>query len=230
MNEPVIIGNATAIYALCDYPSMAPRYVGKTVQYLHERHKAHIRAAKAGKRLPVHYWLRKQLANGKRLVISLIEYAGQDWAERERFWIAEYRRQGHRLLNLTDGGEGLSGHVFSQTHRERISAALKTGAEFACEQCSTMFWRKQGDIQKGNCRFCSRSCYAASLKGISRPVPESCTSRGIAAAAVEKRSRTHCKRGHALSGQNLFITSAGSRGCKECRKIHKRTYLDRVNV
>ena len=43
-----IIGAATlttAIYALVEWGSEMPRYVGKTVQYLHERHKAHIRDA-----------------------------------------------------------------------------------------------------------------------------------------------------------------------------------------
>lgn len=49
----------------------------------------------------------------------------------------------------------------------------------------------------------------------------------IAAAAAEKNSRTHCKRGHPLYGENLFITSQGSRGCKECRKLHKAAYLER---
>lgn len=54
--------------------------------------------------------------------------------------------------------------------------------------------------------------------------PASTCDRGVAAAAEAKRAATHCKRGHELSGQNLFITSGGSRGCKECRKIHKRAY------
>ena len=222
MNNPVIIGSATAIYALCDEAGKV-RYVGKTVHSLTKRFGQHRRVARNA-RLPVGRWLAKH-PNATIALLETVE-AGADWAARERFWIEKHPD----LLNLTLGGEGLPGHVFSQTHRQRISTALKTGAEFACEQCSTMFWRKRRDIQKGNCRFCSRSCYAASLKGISRPVPETCTIRGIAAAAVEKRSRTHCKRGHALSGQNLFITSAGSRGCKECRKIHKRTYLERANV
>ena len=31
-----------------------------------------------------------------------------------------------------------------------------------------------------------------------------------------------------LPGGNLFITSQGSRGCKECRKIHKRTYMEKA--
>lgn len=48
--------------------------------------------------------------------------------------------------------------------------------------------------------------------------------QAVKAAAAEKLSRTHCKRGHLLSGDNLFRTSAGARGCKACRKIHKATY------
>lgn len=229
-----VIGSATdrvtAIYALCEYPGWRPRYVGKTVQYLHERHKAHIRAAKSGKKLPVNYWLRKQMASGKRLAIKLLEYvpAGEDWAARERHWIAEYRAEHSDLLNLCDGGEGLAGHVFTAEHRAKISAALRTGQEFACETCGAAFWRKQKEIKRGNCRFCSRSCYSKSLKGKSRPMPATATVRGIAAAAAARKARMHCKRNHPLSGDNLFLTSGGGRGCKECRKIHKATYRGKI--
>jgi hypothetical protein len=69
------IGDAsriTAIYALCEWPSWQPRYVGKTVQFLHERHKAHIRDANSGRQLPVHYWLRKKIAAGERLAIKIV--------------------------------------------------------------------------------------------------------------------------------------------------------------
>lgn len=163
------IGDATrttAIYALCEYPSWEPRYVGKTVQYIHERHKAHIRDAKRGRRLPVHYWLRKQIDTGQRLAIKLLEYvpAGSDWADRERAWISDLN-VGGRLLNLTSGGEGLAGHKFAPEHRARIAAALRTGGTFACETCGETFWRKPRDIAKGHNRFCSRICSNARHKG-----------------------------------------------------------------
>ena len=227
MNRVETIGNATAIYALCEYPSWRPRYIGKTTQYLHERHKAHIRDAKRGATRPVNYWLRKQIASNKRLAIKLIEYAGSDWADRERFWIAHYRLEQPDLLNICDGGEGLAGYIMPQPHKDKIAAALRTGQHFNCETCSVQFWRKQRDIKKGNNRFCSRPCYAASLKGVSRPVPSHTTQKGIVAAAAARRARTHCKRNHPLSGDNLFLTPVGGRGCKECRKIHKRTYLEK---
>lgn len=220
---------STAIYALCEEDG-TPRYVGKTDYYLHVRHKAHISDSRRSPRLPVHRWLAKRAGQGKRLAIRLIEYvpAGGDWAARERHWIAQYREQGADLLNLTLGGEGQSGHVWPQARKDKVAAKLRTGATFACETCGASFWRKRKDINKGDCRFCSRPCYAASLKGVYRPVSDACKTRGIAAAATARRSRTECKRGHPLSGENLFITSAGGRGCKQCRRIHKAAYLERA--
>jgi len=226
-----VIGDArmTAIYALCD-PDNSPRYVGKTVRYLHERHKAHITTAKNRPRLPVHCWMRKRLDVGQPLVIWLLEYVAPeaDWAARERYWIERFRARGDRLLNLTDGGEGLAGLRKTQAQKDLIASKLRTGAHFNCETCGERFWRKRHEIDHGDCRFCSRPCYAASLKGVSRPVPKSCTVRGVAAAAEARRSRTDCKRGHPLSGDNLFINSSGSRGCKECRKLHKAAHRERA--
>ena len=227
------IGDATprmtAIYALCD-PDFSPRYVGKTVRHLHERHKAHIASAERNPRLPVHRWLRKRMDQGQSLVIWLLEYVAPeaDWAARERYWINRFRDRGDHILNLTDGGEGLAGHTFSSDHRAKIAAGLRTGDTFSCETCGKAFWRKRGEIARGNCRFCSRACYSASLKGVPRSIPATCTERGIAAAAAEKRARNSCKRGHPLSGDNLFITSSGSRGCKDCRRLHKAAYRERV--
>lgn len=158
MTRVETIGRATAIYALCEYPSWRPRYIGKTTQYLHERHKAHIRDAKRGATRPVNYWLRKQLASGQRLAIKLIEYAGSDWADRERHWIARYRAEQPDLLNLCDGGEGLAGYVMTQTHKDKIAAALRTGGHFNCIRCGEQFWRKRRAIRLGQNKFCSRQC------------------------------------------------------------------------
>lgn len=221
----------TAIYALCEFPSWRPRYIGKTVQYLHQRHKAHIRDARRGGKRPVNYWLRKQIASGQRLAIKLLEYvpAGEDWSARERHWIAAYRAEHADLLNICDGGEGLPGLNFTPEHRAKIAAALRAGNLFSCEICDKQFWRKPKEIKLGNCRFCSRACYAKSLKNVPRAVPSETTRRGIVAAAKARRSKTHCKRGHPLSGENLFINHAGSRGCKECRKIHKSNYRSKFH-
>ena len=167
--KPVIIGNATprmtAIYALCEWPSQAPRYVGKTVQHIIDRRKAHIRDALRGGTRPVHYWLRKRLSGS--FAMKLLEHvpAGGDWAARERFWISRFRSEGHDLLNLTDGGEGLAGHRFSEQHRAKIAAALRAGAEFNCIACGAQFWRKPNEIRRGHNKFCSRQCSNSHNKG-----------------------------------------------------------------
>jgi hypothetical protein len=228
--ERIHDARTVAIYALCEADTWEPRYIGKTVQYLHERHKAHISAAKAGRDLPVHRWIRKQLKDGKPLAIDLIEYVTPDgnWTEREQHWISVHRRNG-RLLNLTKGGEGLPGLVFSQEHRQKIADALRSGETFGCRMCGTSFYRKQKDIKRGDNKFCSRKCYQTSLRGVSKPVSDMCKVAGIAAAAAKRKAQTTCKRGHPLSGANLFMTSNGGRGCKECRKLHKAAYRSRLN-
>lgn len=220
MVDPVTIGRATHIYALCEQGGKV-RYVGKTVRALKDRLAQHRTASRRGE-LPVNRWLRKN----PEAEIRLLETVGpdRDWAARERYWIEAH----DNLLNLTSGGEGLAGHTFSPEHRAKIAAALRSGAEFACETCGAAFWRKPRDIAAGDCRFCSRPCYAKSLKGVSRPLPRSAVERGVRAAAAARKARTHCKRGHPLSGGNLFVTAAGSRGCKECRKIHKQTHRSKA--
>lgn len=228
MKPTVTIGDChkpdVSIYALCDSKSMEPRYIGKTVTRLERRLSQHITAAKRS-RLPVHHWINKRISSGENVVIRLVEVVSHksDWAERERHWI-KYLKENGRSLNVTDGGEGLAGHVFTEQHRKNISEAIKTGEYIECEQCGAKAWRKQCEIKKGNNRFCSKDCYQKSQIGVSKPVSEIATRNGVAAAALKRLSRTHCKRGHLLSGENLFVTSKGGRGCKQCRKIHKATY------
>lgn len=46
---------------------------------------------------------------------------------------------------------------------------------------------------------------------------------GRSATIMGKNARkTHCKRGHPLSGDNLKITPSGSRQCRECLRLHAR--------
>lgn len=163
MSRIETIGAATRdlrIYALCEFPSWEVRYVGKTTQFVGERHKAHIRDAKRGQKRPVSYWLRKKLAAGEFLAVKHLEWltTADDWQARERFWIAKYRAEGCNLLNLTDGGEGFHGLTMTQSHKDKIAAALRTGGTFNCEVCNASFWRKQSAIALGQNRFCSRGC------------------------------------------------------------------------
>jgi len=152
------------IYALCEpigkWRVGEPRYVGKTIQHAGDRQKAHIRIARRAPRLPVHWWLKRQLDTGATLCLTHLEHVppGGDWAERERYWITKLRSEGARLLNMTEGGEGLAGLRMAEAHKAKIAAALRTGATFSCQRCGKLFWRKRRDVIKGHNKFCSREC------------------------------------------------------------------------
>lgn len=49
-----------------------------------------------------------------------------------------------------------------------------------------------------------------------------------AAAAALRRARTHCFRGHALSGENLYLADDGARACKACRQSASRAHRERA--
>lgn len=232
MRREVIGDGIVSIYALCEYPGDIPRYVGKTTRYIYERHKQHIRAAMKPSHLPVRRWLKKQIESDAVLTIKHLEFVmpGEPWAEREAFWINKLRSEGCNLLNLTEGGEGLPGHVFSAAHRAAISAALQTCFTRPCHFCGTDMVVRPSHDALGNDKFCSRRCYGLSQRGKSRPMPAETVRRGVAAAAAKRRARTHCKHGHELSEENTYLNPRGARVCRTCMRAHKQAYLDRRNV
>lgn len=229
MTERVdLLDGCVTLYTLSDGYGHV-RYVGKTARDVRRRLIEHCRGARRPSHLPVRRWIAKMLNAGHKPVLRIVGIAGADWADRERLLIEQYREAGHDLLNLTDGGEGLAGHQFTPEHRAKIGAAQFTnGATFACIQCGTEFWRKGRDIAKGHNKFCSRDCYHASTKGVSKPFSRIAIERGVAAAAAKAKHKSHCKRGHPLSGENLRMNTAGSRVCRACMTIHKHAYRRRL--
>lgn len=219
--ETVTIGPCTLIYALFLKATGEIRYVGKTVQSLRRRLKAHCNWSDKDY-LPVKRWARKhggELGIGIRLLATVQPDA--DWRHAESWWIGYFRERGERLLNLTNGGEGGHGHKHSRESVARRAMKLRTGRTERCLCCGEPVYRTVRDQRDGTSVFCGRECYADYQRGKSRPFASTVRERGVVAAATEKRARTQCKRGHKLCGENVYIASGGRRVCKECRKIHK---------
>lgn len=111
------------IYTLSDPTNNAVRYVGWCF-LTHRRLAQHIQRAKSETTHKAN-WINKLSSAGLSPIIDVIEVGTGDWAFAEKKWIAFYRGQGIDLVNLTDGGEGVPGLVFSVAAREKMSAAKK---------------------------------------------------------------------------------------------------------
>ena len=110
------------IYGLLDPNNLEIRYVGKSIDP-ERRLKEHVRSTRRGDRTPRADWMKK-LLNQTPSIIILERVHLSDANEREKFWIAFMRKQGARLLNLTEGGDGWQvGRHFTFQHRNKISLA-----------------------------------------------------------------------------------------------------------
>jgi len=120
----------TRIYALLDEKGRV-RYVGKTNRSLEVRLSAHLRKAKY-EQTHKDRWIVSMFRKQKLPTIQMIEMVNGDGCIEERKWIAFFRSIGVKLTNLTDGGDGLTGHIKSKETCKKLSDAHK-GKIFSVE-------------------------------------------------------------------------------------------------
>lgn len=115
------------IYALCCPFCGCPRYVGQTSDF-ETRVQSHLKGDRKGD-YSVHkkHWVQSLLNRGaKPLFVKLVELPSDEFLDdAEIYWIAELKRRGCKLTNLTDGGGGLRGYVYSEESKKKISESLK---------------------------------------------------------------------------------------------------------
>lgn len=173
------------IYSIQKDASGEPVYIGSTNQPIASRIRAHILDANKGSEIPIHEWIRNC---GGRFVVKIIDRAAtpEERHEKERYWISKY--EGSGILNLTDGGPGLSGHKYAGTeHAFKGSEAKRTGDVFFCNECGVEFYRKRSEVIKGNCRFCSRECYQSWQRGKTKSNENGLMGVAGRTAALKKR-------------------------------------------
>lgn len=119
------------VYLLSDPRTNEPRYVGVTSRTVPIRMQQHRYQAKAGKKRPVCNWIRKLIGLGLEPIVTILEVAED--RIREAHWIAVYRASGHRMLNITDGGNAAPSS--NPLVAAKISRALK-GRKLSPERCA----------------------------------------------------------------------------------------------
>jgi group I intron endonuclease len=114
--EPFIGG----IYAFRTFDSGEFRYVGMTTTSVTVRERQHFKVVASGvRKSPFYDWLRKNgRDNAFALSLAVVTTNLDDLAAAEIHWIARLRADGHRILNLSDGGKGPNGHVWTEEQRK----------------------------------------------------------------------------------------------------------------
>jgi hypothetical protein len=127
------------IYALCE-PGVSDEtgkidpdtigvigYVGVTTQTLDKRLNQHISEASKGKGgAKKHAWIADILQAGQHpIIIELDRCGGEEWPDREQFWVSLFRSRGYVLTNTTDGGVGQPGLQHTEATKEKISESMK---------------------------------------------------------------------------------------------------------
>jgi len=108
------------IYGVQAMESDEYRYVGLTTKTITRRKAEHFTAAARGRKTPFADWLRKHPSREAVYFDPLELVMGDDLDElgrAEQRWIAQLREDGHRLLNLTDGGLGPTGYTWTPEMR-----------------------------------------------------------------------------------------------------------------
>lgn len=113
------------IYGLVDPETAEVRYIGKSSRGL-KRPYDHMKFHFLKKDISYKgNWIRSLMKLGlKPKVIVLEEFDSHEGLnDAEIFWIKEYRSNGSRLTNLTDGGDGCFGRSVSEETRKKIGIA-----------------------------------------------------------------------------------------------------------
>jgi len=115
----------TFIYALCEpYPNQHKiRYVGKADDP-YRRYEQHCSEAIKCGITHKDRWIQNLQANGKEPQLEILEEIPKvGWQAVEQEYIRVFKAIGFQLVNLTDGGDGVCGYVFTSEARMKMSVS-----------------------------------------------------------------------------------------------------------
>lgn len=107
------------IYVLKDPKTKEVVYVGKTYSIKQRFYKHTCLKMQVTKNSPIAKWLTSLLLSGTKPIIESIEVVGENWEDREIYWIDFYRKLNLNLLNKSNGGKGYLGLIFTEEMKEK---------------------------------------------------------------------------------------------------------------
>lgn len=123
------------------------RYVGLTTKAVRIRLRQHVKLARSGRKTPFYDWLRSHDGDGV-VADELVRVEGlDDLGQAEIDWIESLRREGHPLLNLSQGGLGPMGIEWTADMREaaRIRSTGRKGVSRFAEE--NPFYGRTHDVE-----------------------------------------------------------------------------------
>lgn len=133
------------IYGLVDPRDGNLRYIGKSCQGINRAREHYYPSYLDVDRSYCGNWIRELKKVGLTFTWVIIqEFSDSEiLSQAERHWISYFRTMGHRLTNLTLGGEGTLGFSPNLETRNKISLALK-GRSKSKSHCSAISKAKRG--------------------------------------------------------------------------------------
>lgn len=117
-------GNAYSyIYALIDPRDDEVRYIGKANDVM-ARFNGHLRDS-TRRRSKVYAWILELVSEGMSPIVATVDRVlKEQWEDAERFYIAEFKRCGFDLLNISSGGNEpqIKAHVNAENGRKTAKA------------------------------------------------------------------------------------------------------------
>ena len=153
-------------------------------------------------------------------LILVQEYSSEiDALVAEVFLISYYGRKDKGtgvLRNLTDGGDGTSGIIHSEEWYKkqrdcRLGKKTRPHREESKQQTrNSLLGKKHTEERRKN---------------------QSEAHKGKPWTAAQRAAHipiTHCKRGHELNPENVYLSKNNCRGCKRCQKLRKQSIKETI--
>ena len=100
-------------------------YIGQTKYTIEKRRAQHLHCVKRGSHLRFYNAIRKYGMDAMKEEILQDAYSKEELNELEIQYIEKFQSFSSRGYNMTKGGEGATGYIFSEKDRKKLSASLK---------------------------------------------------------------------------------------------------------